>query len=129
MPETDELGAQSDPETTTSESEEPGVEPALETMHPKRRPSRLEAAERGEGSLALLACQDGAPGAHDAGRVQVFGVLLDVDQHYLLRNQVEDVLGSRRASRAVALLAAQLLRYPAQARYPICTKDIRRTHV
>jgi hypothetical protein len=106
VPETDELGAQSDPETTTSESEEPGVEPALETMHPRRRPSRLEAAERGEGSLALLACQDGAPGAHDAGRVQVLGVLLDIDQHDLLRNPVQDVLGPHPATLAGALLAA-----------------------
>ena len=84
---------------------------------------RLAAAQRGEYLLTLLAPQDGAAGAHDAGRVQVLRVLLDVDQHNLLRNPVEYVLGPRSAALAVALIAAQLLRYPTQAGYPLRMKN------
>ena len=61
--------------------------------------------------------------------MQVFGVFLDVEQHDLLRNQVKYVLRPCPATLAEALLAAQLLRYPAEARYPVCTEDVRRAHV
>ncbi len=86
------------------------------------------APQRGEDPLALFAGEDRAARAHDAGRVQVLGVLLDVDEDYLLRDPVQDVLGARLAALARALLASQLGWDPTQARQPLRAEDVHSAH-
>jgi hypothetical protein len=83
----------------------------------------LLAASRGEYPFTFLAGENRASCAHHAGRVQVLGMLFDVEEGYLLRDPVEDVLGALAATLAIALFTAKLLGQTAQARYLVGTED------
>src|SRR3954466_14818783 len=81
-------------------------------------------AKRTEYPFAFFAGEDGALRANYAGRVQVFGMVFQVEEHYLLRNAVEDVLGGGSEALAEALFAAQFLGQTAQARYAVGAEDV-----
>lgn len=89
---------------------------------PKTHPFAL-GAQRGERPFAFLANEYRAPRASYAGRVQVLRVLFDVEEHYFLRNPVEDVLCTGIAALAESVIPAKLFRQAAQARYSVGVED------
>jgi hypothetical protein len=66
-----------------------------------------------EVAFPILAREYHAAGALLTGGLYVFLVVLDVDQHHLLRNPVDDVLRALSAPLAMTLLAAKLAGNPA----------------
>ena len=79
--------------------------------------------KRCEYPLAFFSGEDGALRTLHAGRVQVFGMVFEVEEHYLLRDAVEDMLGGDPAALAEALFAAQFSGQTAQARYAVGAED------
>ena len=84
--------------------------------------SLIRAIYRGEGTFPFLACEHRAPGTLYTRSVQALGVVPKVHEDHLLWHPVQDVRGSLAAPVAEALLAAQFLRQPAQARQSVGAK-------